>query len=542
MANRVSVVAAVASLMSWVRSTKARVPVIRLVLFVLTGLAVAMGVLLRVSLLGSGSPWLDELWTLDAVSRSFTDMARARLVSDQSPPLWTTLTWVWLHLVGTYDAASMRTLAAAFSCFGVAAPIVGAIRMPSLRPTLLVMASLLASSLFVIQYGVELRAYSMMIGLGAAATVVWVGLLTSALPRSRTWIFAFALVGALAGFGHYYGNILYASELLILLAMLAYQRDWAPARFMLTWGALSLIPVAAWSIATSRWMPNQAVASPPSFFEIQTWFTYAFAPVTNVLANDPPGYPDGARGNGVVFAVLIVVSIVAAIVWYALPRNRRTTRIPPAAAAGASAILVVVIGLCVAWSLSLIRPPSMNVRNLAALLPALFLATACACTLLPVRARWVTASIAVAGLVAANGIFVSNYGVAALAPPWQQQAGYRDAARILISASHESPRPTLIGLNTTWAWHGQWDAAIHAELGAGPAVPSDPEPLAVHWIDDVQNVDPNGMLRGPLLVFSDTQDQRTDDLFAWAERTVGSCTQSTVGGPAYGIISLLRCG
>jgi hypothetical protein len=186
--------------------------------------------------------------------------------------------------------------------------------------------------------------------------------------------------------------------------------------------------------------------------------------------------------------------------------------------------------------------PTMSIRHLAALLPALFLAAACACTLLPERARWLTASIAVAVLLAGNGMFVSRYGVASLTPPWQAEAGYRDAARILIAASHESPRPTFIGLNTAWLTHSQWDASIRAELGARPAVSSDPEPLAVLWVNSVQDIESGEVPPGPVVAFSDYSDQRTSDLFAWAEKNVGSCRLSTTGGPGYGLVRVLRCG
>jgi hypothetical protein len=463
-----------------------------LALVVLTGLAVAFGVLLRLRLLGSGSLWMDELWTLDAVSRSFKEMVGARLVSDQSPPLWTMLSWVWLNLLGTYDAAWMRILPAAFGCLGIAAPIAGAVRMRALRPTFLVMAALIALSLFTIQYGVEFRAYSMMIGLGAVATVIWAGLLTASLPRSGRWIFAFALSGALAGFGHYYGNILYGAEVLVLLAVLAWERCWRPAGVLFAWGALSVLPVAGWYVATTRWHQNLAVASPPSVSELQKWLMYAFAPLTNLLTGQLPGYPyEHDQG---------------------------------------------------AWTLSLLAPPSMNYRNLGALLPALFLAVACACTLVPERVRSLTASIAIVVLLAANGLYISQWGVTSLTPPWQVQAGYRDASAVLVAASHESPAPTLIGLNTSWQWHGQWDAAIRAGLGARPAVSSDPEPLPVLWINSVQDIKPGQVPPGRVVVFSDFPDQRTTDLFAWAGKTVGSCKESTFGGPTYGLVMLLRCG
>src|SRR5687768_6261846 len=152
-------------------------------LALLTLAAVILGVYSRVAILGTGSLWLDELWTLDAISRSFTEMVGARLVSDQSPPLSTALTWVWLQLVGTYDASIMRLLPALFGAAAIAAPLVAAMKMPLMRPTLLVMASFMALSLFPLQFSVELRPYSMMIGLGTAATVIWVGLITAELPR-----------------------------------------------------------------------------------------------------------------------------------------------------------------------------------------------------------------------------------------------------------------------------------------------------------------------------------------------------------------------
>ena len=293
------------STQSHLRWALERWPLDRWLLFVLTGLAVATGVFLRVSLLSSGSLWTDELWTFDAISRSFKEMYGARLITDQSPPLWTLVSWVWLQLIGTYDTASMRILPVIFSCLGIAAPIVGAVRMRALRPTLLVMASLLAVSLFTVQYAVEFRTYSMMIGLGAVATVIWAGLLTAELPRSGRWIFAFALSGALAGFGHYYGNILYLCELAVLLAVLALGHRWRPVLTLLAWGALSMLPVAGWYVETSRFMSPGAAVPPPSLSVIGDWLTYAFAPVSSLLADDPLSSPEGARGDGVMIAGLI---------------------------------------------------------------------------------------------------------------------------------------------------------------------------------------------------------------------------------------------
>ena len=206
-----------------------------LVLLAIGAAAAAVGVALRFTVLSEGSLWLDELWTLDAVSRSFKEMIGARLVSDQSPPLWLVLTWGWLRLTGTYDAGAMRLLPALFGVIAIAAPLVGAAGVRSLRPTFVVMASMLALSTFTVQYSVELRPYSMMIAFGTVATVIWAALLTRTLPWSGTWIFLFALTGALGGFGNYYGNLPYLVESAVLLVVLARGASRRPLMLHVLW-------------------------------------------------------------------------------------------------------------------------------------------------------------------------------------------------------------------------------------------------------------------------------------------------------------------
>ena len=514
-----------------------------LILVALTVVAVSLGIWSRLSLLGAGSLWLDELWTLDAVSRSFKEMIGARLVSDSKPPLWSAITWIWLRVAGTYDPGTMRLLPLAFSLAAIAAPVLGAVRLPSLRPTMLVLAALTALSLFPLQFAVELRSYSMMIAFGTAATVVWAGLLTGDLPRRASWIFLFTLTGALAGFAHYYGHLIYLGELIALVVTWAPARPRQPLAILLGWGGLSLAPVTVWYVLTSRWFPGEPVASAPSWSTIQTWLAYAFGPVSNVLANHAPGYPypDGPFGVETILLALIAASILGAA---ALSLRIRVPAQPPGPTVlvGGSALFVVATGLVGAWVASVVLPPSMNYRNLAALLPTLFLAVACASTLARSERRncWTGAPV-VAVSVLATVAMIGQFGVASFTPPWQAQAGYRATVKSLLASTHEDPPSTLIGLKLPWDWHGEWDAAVRAELGEPPAESDDPAPLDVRWILDVQELRTSGLPASPLIVFTDANDQRSADLFTWVEETRVGCEPMVLGGPGFGAISLLRC-
>jgi hypothetical protein len=524
------------------------------VLVVLTASALVIGTWARLSNLGAGSLWLDELWTLDAISRTFKEMVGARLVSDQHPPLWNSLAWVWLRVAGTYDAATMRILPLAFSLVAMGAPLVGAIRFRSLRPALLVMAALIALSLFPLQYAVEFRSYSMLLAFGTVATIVWAGLLVGELPSSGPWIFTFCLAGALAGFTHYYGHLLYLGELLVLLVGWLLQRTRRPLGALLGWAALSLVPVSAWYVLTRQWFPVRPVAAEPSVDIVRTWLAYGLSPVSTLAAGHVPGYayPDVAGRSELILAGLVVVVIAVAI---ALRVRSRRSADPPALDGDASmadrgaallvaaaSLIVLALGVGGAWVGSLVLPPSMNYRNLAALLPVLFLAIACAAT--PGRADRVnhlTGAGVVAAWMFASVTFVGRYGVESFVPPWQAQSGYRTAVETLVAFARDEPSTQLVGLDLPWGWHGQWDAAIRAQLAAPPADSGDGVPLDVRWILDVQELQASGPSGGPLIVFSDSTDQRSGDLFAWVEATRGGCERSVVGGPGYGGVEMLAC-
>jgi hypothetical protein len=509
--------------------------------------AVCVGIVARIALVDVGSWWLDELWTLDAISRNYKEMIGARLLPDQSPPFATSATWVWLQAVGTYDVRAMRAFPIGLSILGIAAPLYGAIRMPRLRPTLLVMVALLAMSAFSIHYSVELRPYAMMIALESWATVIWAGLVTRQLPRTLPYLFAFAACGALGGFAHYYGNLAYVAESAVLLIALARSRD---ARITLTHiglGALSMVPVVGWYIFSRPWAPNEAVAGPPSLATLLTLMDYALAPVTTVLRGTAQGYPTTTVATVGLLAVLGAAAIYIVARSIRTRGGERLDEAPTLPGLVAAALGTIALASAAAFVASLVLPPSMNVRNLAAILPVTLLGVAAITTATAPRIQSLVGSAVITVVLLAFGVLVTRYGVAALAPPWQQSAGYRDAARMLIQASARQPAPQLIGVETSWQWHGHWDAAIRSELDSPPAVSSDAGPVPITWIPDSASVaglqpDPDGAI-----LFTDTTDERWISALAWADEHYSACESTTyggstaTGGDAFGLISVLTC-
>lgn len=513
-----------------------------LLLVLLVAIAVAFGALVRVSILASGSLWLDELWTLDAVSRSFKEMIGARLISDVHPPIWSMLEWVWLRVVGGYDAAANRLLSLGFGLASIAVPVVAAIRIPSLRPALLVMSGITALSLFPLQFSVELRSYSMLIALGTAATVIWAGLLIGDLAPTWRWIFLFALTGALAGFTHYYGNVLYATEVVVLAGIWAASRRRRELRTLVGWAALSLVPVVSWLVIVRSWFPNAFVADPPNLSILQTWLAYAFGPVSNVVAGHDPGYayPSGPVGIESLIFLAVVLALVAAPV-ITLVRRQRPIALDPARFVGLACVAVLILGIGMAWIASLILPPSMTARNLAALLPPLFLATSCAATIAErPRFKWLGGAAVLGVAVAASAIFAWRFGVNSITPTWQQQAGYRAAVEALIAAGHGPAGPALLGLDTSWGWHGQWDSALRSAVAAGPAESGDEVPVAIRWVGTEQPAE-IVLPDGPVVFVSDSHDGRETAVVGWLELTRGPCRMSPLGGPGFGQVLLVEC-
>jgi hypothetical protein len=380
--------------------------------------------------------------------------------------------------------------------------------------------------------------------MGGIATVLWAGLLTGELPRTGRWILAFTFSGAIGGFAHYYGNLLYASLLLVLVLAWLARPPRRPLYVLLAWASLSFVPVVTWYLVTRRWSPGTAVASPPNVAELKRWTQYSFAPLTNLLSDQAPASVDGSSGIGAWIAIAVVLVLLVALLAVAA-RRRRPTDLPtsPSVVLGSAAVAVTALGIVAAWGVSLMLPPSMNTRNLAALVPALFLATGCATAVARRESvRWATAVLVLAVWSGSAAVFTAQHGVTALSPPWQQSAGYAATAKVLVQSQQAPEPPRLVGLQQPWAWHGDWDAVVRAEIGSGPALATGPGPLPVVWVMDDQDPLLTTVPHGPLIVFGYADDPRDAALIAWARRVDGPCDESRLGTSGFGNIMVATCG
>jgi hypothetical protein len=179
---------------------------------------------------------------------------------------------------------------------------------------------------------------------------------------------------------------------------------------------------------------------------------------------------------------------------------------------------VVGAGIALAWIASVVLSPSMNIRNLAALVPPLALAVALAAASL----GRVAAAGAVAAWLTAAAVVVASWGVLSFTPTWQQHAGYSQAARALAASSG-----TLVGVAEVERVGevGEWDVAIRSATGG---------PLPVVWGE----LPP---VSGPVTVFTDMLGPAAMHAFAWAEREHGPCQRTDFGGPDFGLVTVLSC-
>ena len=505
----------------------------------LVALAVSIGVALRLRVLGVGSLWLDELWTTDAVSRTFKEMIGARLVSDQSPPLWTTSVWAWVRLTGTYSASVLRTWPLVWGLIGIGAFILGGSLLPRLRATLMLTAAALALSLMAIQFSVELRPYSMSMALVSAATVIWAGLLTGQIPARGVWVFWFALAGALAGFAHYYGNLPYLAEATILVVWWFTTQRLRMAAIGAAWAGVSLVPVIAWIAATRRWFPDLAVAPPPSFDTIRAWLVEVLQPIPRLI--DP--ILDGWWSSDRLLVLLVLVSFATGCVQLMRARRSGDRRGAVEAFLTVAALTALVLAFAGAWIVSLIAPPSLNGRNAFIFLPLLLLGLAGAITAAR-RAwvRWAAASAAAAMLVAAMATAWFQWGTTELAPWWHREAGYAPAAQALLDIATEEATPLFLGLEAPWRWHGDWDAILRSLQGSGPADESDPAPLPVTWLGTPADFDARQLPEAsPIVLFTAYDAERFEVVLAALEPSAGPCTVEQLGGPQFGVVHLAVC-
>ncbi|MBX3050580.1 MAG: glycosyltransferase family 39 protein [Caldilineaceae bacterium] len=155
-----------------------------------SGLAVAgftiLAALLRFSLVGSKTVWLDEAFSIWLARQPLWEMWSWLVRIDQHPPLYYTLLHSWIGLFGDLQGA-VRGLSALSSTLAVPIFYAGVCRLTD-RPTALIAAFILAISPFHIRYAQEARMYGLLT-LAVAAALYYVAVILDerAAPRRVWW-------------------------------------------------------------------------------------------------------------------------------------------------------------------------------------------------------------------------------------------------------------------------------------------------------------------------------------------------------------------
>ncbi len=212
---------------------------------------------LRLSTLGVQSFWFDEAFTPVHVLRAslFTTLDHLTR-TENSPPLWYIVEWVFWRLFGAGEWALRMPSALA----GIAlVPVSWAIgRELGSRAAAIAAAALVAVSPIFVWYSQEARVYGLYTLVTGVAMLCF--LRFSARPQDRGRLIAFAIAGVLALVTHYFTAFLLAGMALWLLWRPETRRRCIPALAAIAVAGLALLPlVSAQGGRNTNWIGEWAL-------------------------------------------------------------------------------------------------------------------------------------------------------------------------------------------------------------------------------------------------------------------------------------------
>ncbi|MHB1469259.1 MAG: glycosyltransferase family 39 protein, partial [Solirubrobacteraceae bacterium] len=309
-------------------------------LYVLIALAAAV----RLATIDLQSFWFDEAFTpVYVIHPSFTATMSTIAKTENTPPLWYAIIWVWTRIFGT-GVVSMR-LPSAF--FGIAlVPVCWAIgRQLAGRRAATAAAALAAFNPLFVWYSQEARAYELFALTGALAVLCF---LRAERDPSGRRMAAFALTGALAMLSHYFAVFLLVPMSLWLLRKPERWRVAIPAVAAIGVVGATLIPlVLAQGGNGTQWIGHWALSKRLEAIPDYYLTGYSGEPLGRaiellvaipLIAALAYGLFRGLdarerRGAGLVLAlaasgVLIPIAIVALGADYLAPRNLIAAMVP----------------------------------------------------------------------------------------------------------------------------------------------------------------------------------------------------------------------
>jgi mannosyltransferase len=200
------------------------------------------GAALRFGTLDVQSVWLDEATTMVLVRHSLWGMF-SHLYSEETPPLYFVLAWIWTKIFGT-GVLGFRSLSAVLGTITI--PVMYAVGRRISPRVGLWAAALTVVSPAMYYFSQEARCYALLVLLSAAAFLFWLRVLQDEDGRSLA---LWAAMSALALLTHYYAIFMFIPEAALLLRRLGIRRMLAPVGVEALTG-LALLPLALWQSST----------------------------------------------------------------------------------------------------------------------------------------------------------------------------------------------------------------------------------------------------------------------------------------------------
>jgi len=321
---------------------------------------VVLAAALRFSTLGLQSFWYDEAFTpVHVLHSSLGATLRSVVHTENTPPLWYALIWVWSRIFGA-GAIALRLPSA---LFGVATvPVVWAIgrELTGRRATAIAAAAFVAVNPLFVWYSQEARAYGLFVLMSALAMLCF--LRAQREPTGRRFV-AFAATASLALLSHYFAAFLVAPMILLLLGRRHRAEDGADRRAsLLACGVPVLVGLALLPLASAQgghgaqWIGEWALSSRLQAIPQYYLTGYMGAPLGHgiellvalpILAGLAYGLwsvlePSEERGALIALSIaasgaLLPIALIAFGADYLAPRNLVAAMIP------VSAVIAVVL-------------------------------------------------------------------------------------------------------------------------------------------------------------------------------------------------------
>jgi predicted membrane-bound mannosyltransferase len=244
------------------------------------GVITLAGGVVRFTLLGRQSYWEDEVVTVQLLHEHLWSMLRYGIPqSENTPPLYYLLGWVWIRVVGSGPVA-VRSLSALFGTATIPVAYYAARRLTNGLGGL-VAAALVAASPVLVWYSQEARVYSLFVFLSAMSFLFFVRALQSHRERDLA---GWSICSAIALTAHYFAAFLIVLEAAYLIYRL---RQWRPL-------AKALTPIAAVQILLLPLIEKQRSSGTADFIgntalstrldQVGEWFTTADYRATAAIA------------------------------------------------------------------------------------------------------------------------------------------------------------------------------------------------------------------------------------------------------------------